>query len=163
MKNWSFKGTCFPHLLWLNLSNSFEYLFSCDFYNKWEVKYLLFHLSRPQPGNTKGGSITVPLTSCLTGLDWSVWQIKTIIVICHTADSIAVKQEVNSTGILPPFRIPCLCPHPQMWDVASTTKKKKVLWQLTTSFASGSWQLQHSVINKAENVILFLISEKYLR
>ncbi len=23
----------------------------------------------PQPGNTKGGSITVPLTSCLTGLD----------------------------------------------------------------------------------------------
>ncbi len=22
-----------------------------------------------QPGNTKGGSITVPLTSCLTGLD----------------------------------------------------------------------------------------------
>ncbi len=23
-------------------------------------------------GNTKGGSITVPLTSCLTGLDWSV-------------------------------------------------------------------------------------------
>ncbi len=24
------------------------------------------------PGNTKGGSITVPLTSCLTGLDKSV-------------------------------------------------------------------------------------------
>jgi hypothetical protein len=23
----------------------------------------------PEPGNTKGGSITVPLTSCLTGLD----------------------------------------------------------------------------------------------
>jgi hypothetical protein len=29
-----------------------------------------------QPGNTKGGSITVPLTSCLTGLDKSVLQIK---------------------------------------------------------------------------------------
>ncbi len=29
------------------------------------------------PGNTKGGSITVPLTSCLTGLDQSVLQIKT--------------------------------------------------------------------------------------
>ena len=27
-------------------------------------------------GNTKGGSITVPLTSCLTGLDLSVLQIK---------------------------------------------------------------------------------------
>ncbi len=24
---------------------------------------------RPRAGNTKGGSITVPLTSCLTGLD----------------------------------------------------------------------------------------------
>jgi hypothetical protein len=24
---------------------------------------------RPVPGNTKGGSITVPLTSCLTGLN----------------------------------------------------------------------------------------------
>jgi hypothetical protein len=30
-----------------------------------------------QPGNTKGGSITVPLTSCLTSLDKSVLQIKT--------------------------------------------------------------------------------------
>ncbi len=26
----------------------------------------------PQPGNTKGGSITVPLTSCLTGLESAV-------------------------------------------------------------------------------------------
>jgi len=26
-------------------------------------------------GNTKGGSITVPLTSCLTGLDSAVWQL----------------------------------------------------------------------------------------
>ncbi len=25
--------------------------------------------TNPQPGNTKGESITVPLTSCLTGLD----------------------------------------------------------------------------------------------
>jgi hypothetical protein len=25
-----------------------------------------------QPGNTKGGSITVPLTSCLTGLESAV-------------------------------------------------------------------------------------------
>ncbi len=29
------------------------------------------------PGNTEGGSITVPLTSCLTGLDLSVLQMKT--------------------------------------------------------------------------------------
>jgi len=29
-------------------------------------------LLRPQSGNTKGGSITVPLTSCLTGLESAV-------------------------------------------------------------------------------------------
>jgi hypothetical protein len=55
------------------------------------------------PGNIKGGSITVPLTSCLTGLEYSVLQIKTKIVSCHTADSKPVKQEVNSTVILPPL------------------------------------------------------------
>ena len=60
------------------------------------------------PGNTKGGSITVPLTSCLTGLDKSVFQIKTKIVSCHTADSKTVKQEVNGTVILPPVVFPDL-------------------------------------------------------
>jgi hypothetical protein len=38
-------------------------------------------------GNSKGVNITVLLTSCLTGLDLSILQIKTIIVSCHTADS----------------------------------------------------------------------------
>ncbi len=39
-----------------------------------------------KPGNTKGRSITVPLTSRLTGMDQqSVLQKK--IVSCHTADS----------------------------------------------------------------------------
>ncbi len=52
-------------------------------------------------GTTKGGSIALPLTSCLTGLDWSVLQIKTEIVSCHTADSKPVKLEVNGTVILP--------------------------------------------------------------
>ncbi len=47
-------------------------------YNKLKV------LARDKPGNTKGGSITVPLTSCLTGLDESVLQIKTKIVRCHS-------------------------------------------------------------------------------
>ena len=56
-------------------------------------------------GNTKGGSIIVPLTSCLTGLDLSVLQIKTI-VSCHTPDSKPVKQEVNGTVILPPLVFP---------------------------------------------------------
>jgi hypothetical protein len=57
-------------------------------------------------GNTKGGSITVPLTFCLTGLDKSVLQIKPKIFTCHTVDSKSVKQEVNGTVILPPFVFP---------------------------------------------------------
>ncbi len=52
------------------------------------------------------GSITVLLTSCFTGLDQSVLQIKTKIVSCHTADSKQVKQEVNGTVILPPLVFP---------------------------------------------------------
>jgi hypothetical protein len=60
-------------------------------------------------GNTKGGSITVPLTSCLTGLDYSVLQTKTKIVSCHTANSKLVKQEVNGTVILPPLVFPGYC------------------------------------------------------
>jgi hypothetical protein len=52
-------------------------------------------------GNTKWGSITVPLTSCLTGLDKSVLKIKAKIVSYHTADSKLVKQEVIGTVILP--------------------------------------------------------------
>ncbi len=35
-------------------------------------------------------------------------QIKTKIVSCHTADSKPVKQEVNSTLILPPLVVPAL-------------------------------------------------------
>jgi hypothetical protein len=57
-------------------------------------------------GNTKGGSIALPLTSCLTGLNLSVSQIKTKIVSCHTANSKPVKQEVNCTVILPPLVFP---------------------------------------------------------
>ncbi len=52
------------------------------------------------------GSITVLLTSCLTGLDESVLQIKTKIVSHHTTDSKPVKQEVNGTVILPPLVFP---------------------------------------------------------
>jgi hypothetical protein len=59
-------------------------------------------------GILKGGSINVPLTSCLTGLDWSVLQIKIKIVSCHTADTKPVKQEVNGTVILPPLVFPAV-------------------------------------------------------
>jgi hypothetical protein len=60
--------------------------------------------------NTKGGSITVPLTSCLTGLDSSVFQIKTKIISSYTADSKPVKQGVNGTGVLPPLVQPAFLP-----------------------------------------------------
>jgi hypothetical protein len=48
------------------------------------------------------------LTSCLTGLDLSVLQIKTKIVSSHTADCKPVKQQVNCTVILPPLVFPAL-------------------------------------------------------
>ena len=62
--------------------------------------------TRGCPRTSKRGSITVPLTSCLTGLALSVLRIKTKIVSCHTANSKPVNQEVNGTEILPPFSIP---------------------------------------------------------
>jgi hypothetical protein len=57
-------------------------------------------------GNTKGGSITVPLASSLTCLEYPVVQIKTEIVSRHTADSKPGKQEVNGRAILPPLVFP---------------------------------------------------------
>jgi hypothetical protein len=61
----------------------------------------------PIPGNTTGGSFTVPLTSCLTCLDYSVLQIKTKIVSSHAADSKQVKtggQQYSDTS--PPLVFP---------------------------------------------------------
>ncbi len=71
-----------------------------------ELSLFLARACLVEPGNIKGGSITVPLTSCFTGLDQYVLQIKTKIVSCHTADSRPVKLEANSTVILPPLVFP---------------------------------------------------------
>ncbi len=57
-------------------------------------------------GNTKGGSITIPLTSCLTGFVSAVWKLTILVFICKTDQSKPVKQEVNGTMILPPLSIP---------------------------------------------------------
>ncbi len=73
-------------------------------------------------GNTKGGSITVPLTSCLTGLDLTVLQIKTKIVSCHATDSKPVKQEINGRVIHPLFSIPWF-----MFFKVEMTKEKVLL------------------------------------
>jgi hypothetical protein len=56
------------------------------------------------PGNTKG--ITVPLTSCLTGLESAVKQLTIFVLICKTDKSKPIKQEVNCTVKLPPLVFP---------------------------------------------------------
>ncbi len=81
-------------------------MFVLLWHNKIGVYIGIDQQGRQEPGNTKGGSITVLLTSCLTGLDKSVLQIKTKIVSCLTADSKRVKQEVNCTVILSPLVFP---------------------------------------------------------
>ncbi len=68
--------------------------------------YIEFETCSAVAGNAKWGSITVPLTSCLTSLDKSVLQIKATIFSCHTADYKPVKQEINGTVILPPLVFP---------------------------------------------------------
>jgi hypothetical protein len=72
--------------------------------NTFKLKYQFVEEMLNQ-GKLKG-KVTVQLTSSLTDLDWSVLQIKTKIVSCHTADSKPVKQEVNCTMILPPLVFP---------------------------------------------------------
>ncbi len=59
-----------------------------------------------RPGNTKGGSITVPLTFCLTGMELAVRQLTIFVFLCKTDQSKPVKQEVNGTVILPPLVFP---------------------------------------------------------
>ncbi len=67
----------------------------------------MYH-SKVRPGNTKGGNITLPLTSCLTGLKSAVWQLKNFVFICKTDQSKTVRQEVNRTVILPPLVFPAV-------------------------------------------------------
>jgi hypothetical protein len=71
-----------------------------------QILWLIAQRYELQPGNTKGESIIIPLTSCLTGFDQSVLLIKTKIVSCHRADSKPVKQEVKGTVIIPPLVFP---------------------------------------------------------
>ncbi len=57
-------------------------------------------------GNTKRGSITIPLTSLFDWFGLVCFANKNKIVSCHTADSKPVKEEVNGTLILPPLVFP---------------------------------------------------------
>ncbi len=75
-----------------------------------------------ETGNTKGGKITVPLTSCLTGLNLCVLQKKTKIVSCHTADSKTDQTGGQWYSDTSPFSIPCLKTRlrfrPDNWSLA---------------------------------------------
>jgi hypothetical protein len=54
----------------------------CPCYKTFWRRNLLFTVI---PGNTKGGSITVPLTSYMIGLESAVWQLTIFVFICNTA------------------------------------------------------------------------------
>jgi hypothetical protein len=59
-----------------------------DFVSKYQLYIFTFENSRQTlkvyPENTKGGSITVLLTSCLTGLESAVQQLTIFVSICKT-------------------------------------------------------------------------------
>jgi hypothetical protein len=57
-------------------------------------------------GNTIGGSITVLLTSCLTGLESAVWQQTILFLFAKQTNPSQWKQEVDGTVILPPLVFP---------------------------------------------------------
>ncbi len=48
------------------------------------IQLLICYIIILKPGNTEGGSITVPLTSCLTGLESAVGLLIIFVVICKT-------------------------------------------------------------------------------
>ncbi len=110
---WQIKTVVFLHwclicavLLWVPLKDALKY---CSYQLAWTHSTLkvFLALSRLSPGNTKGGSITLPLTSCLTGLESAV-RLLTIFVFIwkKTGESKPVKQEVNGTVILPHLVFP---------------------------------------------------------
>jgi hypothetical protein len=74
-----------------------------------------------------GGSITVPLNSCLTCLDYPVLQIKTKFVSCHPAGSNPAKQKFNSTVLPERARSLKKKNHPIFGNVAKTIAKLQKL------------------------------------
>ncbi len=60
-----------------------------------------------KPGNTKGGSITVPLTSCLTGLEWVIGKL-TIFVCFYLQNGLTQTSQTGGEQYsdTSPFSIP---------------------------------------------------------
>ncbi len=89
------------------------------------------------PGNTKGESITVWLTSCLTGFDWSVLQIKTKIVSCHAADP-----KTSQTG-------------GQWYNNTSPLVFRGISNLILNRFFSGSMNYNNRVIKLANMLVIY--------
>ncbi len=88
---------------------------------------------------TKGGSITLLLTSCLTGLELAVWQLTIFVFVCKRDKSKQVKQEVNCTVILPPLVFPgCL--------VAQGAKVSKAMDEVKRMRPGPSFQLSKRLL-----------------
>jgi len=60
------------------------------------------------PGNTKGGSITVLLTCCLTGLETAVWQLRIFVFYLQNRLIQASQTGGQRYSDTSPFSIPCL-------------------------------------------------------
>jgi hypothetical protein len=84
-------------------------------------------------GILRGGSITVPLTSSLTGLESGAWLLPIFVFICKADWFKPVKQEVNGTMILPPLVFPAVTNEPTYY-VSSGTKYVK-FFTLPNSFS----------------------------
>jgi hypothetical protein len=56
-----------------------------------------------QPGKAKGGSITVPLTSCLTGLESAVWQLTIFVLFAKQTNP---NQSNRRSTVLSPLVFP---------------------------------------------------------
>jgi hypothetical protein len=83
------------------------------------------------PGNTKGGSITVPLTSCLTGLESAVWLL-TILFIYLQKRLIQTSQTggqwYSDISIFPPLVFPGLFKGPITIKSNVTKDLSKIKW-----------------------------------
>jgi hypothetical protein len=94
-------------------------------------------------GNAKGGSITVQLTSCLTGLESAVWQLK---FFCFYLQNRLIQtsktggQRYSDTS---PFSIPCIYILGFMWVLRYLLNLSRRWWYLIVE--------DHKILKKPDN------------
>ncbi len=86
---WIFEPDTYLKMMWDLFISVMKLFFPSDVPgNKLECFYWQILLAKSTrwtgAGNTEGGSITVPLTSCLTGLESAVWLLTIFVFICKT-------------------------------------------------------------------------------